>query len=356
MTAKPSSGPVVAPGGVARTVSTPAANPTGLLQVEVSGGDGNVTALHDGGGPVLSNARIVLIYWGSEWGAITTNPSHADFTAAFSKILASPWGSKLTQYRGASVGAVEAVDVNTSSDAAAHFTDPEIWNMINDRIAGGAVPEPSTAVDRIYCVVMPTGHSSSDTPFVGQHQMASRNGVDVVWAWVTNDGTLTGGNSAPKIFTHEVAEACTNPDVSSGFTVTSDQGDEIGDVCNNTFSVVNGVAEEAYWSDIDKSCVLPIQPDLKESSGQVVFLRAHDVGTGFGPPSDFLDIEAVFILDSDPSSAFGFQLRDDGNTPARDAMFATLNDAHAHNLRVTVDYFVEPGKKNGRAIRVALLR
>src|SRR5664279_5848600 len=83
MTTKPGPGPAGPPGGVARTVATAAARPTGPFQVELSGGDGNVTALHDGGGPVLSNARVVLIYWGSAWGLTTTNPSHDDCTAAF---------------------------------------------------------------------------------------------------------------------------------------------------------------------------------------------------------------------------------------------------------------------------------
>jgi hypothetical protein len=97
-------------------------------------------------------------------------------------------------------------------------------------------------------------------------------------------------------------------------------------------------------------------PDLKQSAGKIVFLRAHDVGTGFGPPSDFLDIEAVFILDSDRSSAFGFQLRNDDNRVTREAMFALLRDAFAKDSPVTVDFFVDPGKKNGRAIRIALAR
>lgn len=85
------------------------------------------------------------------------------------------------------------MDVNDSSDPAASFTDPQIWTMIDGRITDGKVPAPSNSTDRIYCVIMPTGHSSGDTPFVGQHQVANRNGVNVYWAWVTNDGTLTGG-------------------------------------------------------------------------------------------------------------------------------------------------------------------
>ena len=96
--------------------------------------------------------------------------------------------------------------------------------------------------------------------------------------------------------------------------------------------------------------------DLKQGAGRIVFLRAHDVGTGWGPPSDFLDIEAVFILDSDRTSAFGFQLRNDDNRVTREAMFDLLRDAYVNNLPVTVDYFIDPGKKNGRAIRIALVR
>jgi ABC-type transporter MlaC component len=48
-------------------------------------------------------------------GLTTTNPSHRDFTAAFTQILASPWGSKLTQYRGASVGMLSVTEDEASA-------------------------------------------------------------------------------------------------------------------------------------------------------------------------------------------------------------------------------------------------
>jgi hypothetical protein len=96
--------------------------------------------------------------------------------------------------------------------------------------------------------------------------------------------------------------------------------------------------------------------DLKNSEGKLTFLRAHDVGTGFGPPTDFLDVEVVFILDSVPQGAFGFQLRTDANEPVREAMVGLLRDAYVNNLKVSVDYFIDPGKHNGRAIRIALVR
>jgi hypothetical protein len=95
---------------------------------------------------------------------------------------------------------------------------------------------------------------------------------------------------------------------------------------------------------------------LLEKTGKIVFLRAHDLGTGFGPPTDQIDVEAVFILNAVAEGAFGFQLRNDDKLPARQAMFGLLRDAFVNNLPVTADYLIDPGKKNGIAIRVALTR
>ena len=96
--------------------------------------------------------------------------------------------------------------------------------------------------------------------------------------------------------------------------------------------------------------------NLLEKTGKIVFLRAHDPGTKYGPPNDQLDVEAVFILNAINDGAYGFQLRNDGNLPARQAMFSLLRDAFVNNLPVTADYLIDPGKNNGVAIRIALTR
>ena len=95
---------------------------------------------------------------------------------------------------------------------------------------------------------------------------------------------------------------------------------------------------------------------LLEKSGTIVFLRAHDLGTAYGPPNDQLDVEAVFILNAIGDGAYGFQLRNDDKLPARQALFSLVRDAFVDNLPVTTDYFIDPGKMNGVAIRVALTR
>ncbi len=91
-----------------------------------------------------------------------------------------------------------------------------------------------------------------------------------------------------------------------------------------------------------------------QSSGKLTFLRVHDLGTKFGPPSDQIDVEAVIKLNTEPERAMGFQLRNDGNRPARQGMLDLLRDAFNNNWTVTVDYDIDDGKKNGVAMRVAL--
>jgi len=95
---------------------------------------------------------------------------------------------------------------------------------------------------------------------------------------------------------------------------------------------------------------------LLESSGKVSFLRVHDVGTGFGPPSDFIDVEVVVKLDTKPANAFGFQLRNDNNRPARAGMLDLLRDAFNNNWVVVIDYNLDTGKTNGVIIRTALTK
>ena len=100
--------------------------------------------------------------------------------------------------------------------------------------------------------------------------------------------------------------------------------------------------------------VRPPPPGLLQSCGKISFLRGNDVGGGFGPPNDFIDVEVVTKLNTFPARAMGFQLRNDGNEPARHGMLDLLRDAFNNNSNVCIDYFLVPGRNNGVIIRVAL--
>ena len=94
---------------------------------------------------------------------------------------------------------------------------------------------------------------------------------------------------------------------------------------------------------------------ISSQTGRLRFLRVNDVGGGYGPPSDFIDVEAVCSFDP-TQSAFGFTLRNDDERVAHQGMLDLLRDAYANSLTVTIDYDLPPGKRNGRIIRVALQR
>lgn len=96
------------------------------------------------------------------------------------------------------------------------------------------------------------------------------------------------------------------------------------------------------------------QRRLLQSTGRIDFLRVHDVGSAYGPPSDRIDVEVVIHLDTMPGKAYGFQLRNDGQRAARQGMLDLLRDAFAQNGIVTIDYWIDDGKNNGEIIRVAL--
>ena len=91
-------------------------------------------------------------------------------------------------------------------------------------------------------------------------------------------------------------------------------------------------------------------------SGKLSLLRVHDRGTKYGPPSDQIDVEVVVQFVGRPADAFGFQLRDDSNGPAREGMLGLLRDGFNYSWTVNIDYNIAAGKKNGTIIRTWLTK
>lgn len=82
----------------------------------------------------------------------------------------------------------------------------------------------------------------------------------------------------------------------------------------------------------------------------------NDLGSAYGSPSDYIDVEVVIQLDSLPGKAFGFQLRNDNFLPARQRMLDLLRDAFTNNFPILIDYNITPPKSNGVIIRVAVVK
>lgn len=91
---------------------------------------------------------------------------------------------------------------------------------------------------------------------------------------------------------------------------------------------------------------------LVETVGHISFLRAHELGTGYGKPPNFLDCEVIVLLAEQPYRAFGFRLRADPDEPARREMLDLLRSAFVAGRAVRLDY-VKTGPRVGEIIRVA---
>ena len=91
---------------------------------------------------------------------------------------------------------------------------------------------------------------------------------------------------------------------------------------------------------------------LYRVSGNVTFLRVNALGSGYGPAQDFIDGEVIIKLNTHPDSAYGFQLRNTGERPMREAMFTLLKEAYKNNWQISIDYWQEQGKKNSVIYRL----
>jgi hypothetical protein len=252
------------PGRVVRRLA--AATPPGGGDVAFSP-DYAVTSTTDGGGRLLTHVEVVLCFWGSFWRTHPPPaPSRDDYETAIEGIVTGPYMSGLGQYRGIGPGTLIYSEINDGTDPVDGYTDADVVNMLTARLQAGAMPPPIAGHDRLYVVILPVGVSNALTQYVGQHQSFVYNGVTGYYAWVGNTGSLTGHNCVTKVFSHELADACTNPnvDTSNDGILVSGAGvanDEIADTCNNQFTTitVNGLScsLQSYWSKADNACILP---------------------------------------------------------------------------------------------------
>lgn len=93
---------------------------------------------------------------------------------------------------------------------------------------------------------------------------------------------------------------------------------------------------------------------IRTAIGKLAFLRVHRLGSGFGPPSDFIDIEVVIGIKG-AQGGFGFTLRNDAKLFAHQGMLDLLRDVFNSDTVVEVEHEVDPGefgKINGTILRV----
>lgn len=231
---------------------TPPAGPT---QFHTGCDAGGGTSVSNGGGPVLPNYRVQLVFWGAYWGG-APSPTIAALQTAIQALLAGPYLSSLAQYGvlGATYRGSTLVTA-TNPPFALTATDVETL-LLNPLMLSMQLPTPTAEPDVYYLVVTPPGLTS-----FGEHTFGTFTGPGAGRFHFAFVLTNTLMSDFTRIATHELVEGFTDPE-GTGWQVEPRNPiswNEICDVCCS-FPVdpVTGYTVASYWSATDLACILPI--------------------------------------------------------------------------------------------------
>jgi hypothetical protein len=252
-----------------------------VLEAPCAHASGTTPTIADGGGKILDDVRVNLLCWGAYW---TSEPNGALFQ--FGQICDglrhlieySPYMAGLSQYRGVKQGRMGVANINNSTPVPNPFSDTDITNLLTSELnrVGGqrTLPTPDETIQRyggnsvLYFVIPPDGIPCTQPDPAknrnGSHSFFDLDSMRIYYGWALHNGIQNDPNGAIAILSHELVEACTDPE-GTGFQMnapgicTSDPHAwcEIGDVCNTNGTTLNGLNVRSYWSDTSKACVIP---------------------------------------------------------------------------------------------------
>ncbi len=243
----------------------------GQAQNRPSGGGQNIS-YH--GGPVIHQAKVVSIFWGSQWGS-ATNPSALaqNIMGFFAQFGETGEYNVITQY-GDGSGLIQKsnltndywVDtVNPPTNVTDTSIQAEVVRYLN--LNKGGVADAST----IYEVFLPStsyasfGNSTScggpNLQFCAYHNNFSHGGVDVKYSSMPYPGCggcqwtgFTVEQNFEHFACHETREAVTDPDGNAWF---DRRGNEADDKCawSPAPFIDGGFGYQWEWSNAAGACV-----------------------------------------------------------------------------------------------------
>jgi hypothetical protein len=224
------------------------------------------------GGPVIANAKVYAVYWGS-------NVQFQDHINQFyPAILNSPYMDWLKEYntptqqigRGSFGGAV----IDTSAPSGTSVTDDQIQSEIEKLIdAGKLPPNDGNNLYMVYfppgvAITGPQGAGSSCVEFCAYHgtfQKGGQNGYygvmpDLGGACASGCGNGSAQDNITEVSSHEMIEAITDGAVGLATTAGpplawyDNNNGEIGDICVGNGAQVAGFTVQLEWSNKVGKC------------------------------------------------------------------------------------------------------
>jgi hypothetical protein len=254
------------------------------------------------GGPLLTSAQVVTIFWGAAWNQAAQAALIPQINQFFDFILTSSLMDVLTEYsvsgqqigHGSRTGSVK-ITTTEPGGGTGTVSDAQIQQALQGWISAGTVP-PRTS-NTLYFVYLPPGVVStmgggaSCQQYCGYHNQIGGATFYAVEPYITCAGCSFGQifNSLTKVSSHELCEAITDPALNAWFDPNT--GDEIGDICNGGITQLGGYTVQTEWSNLANMCVL--RPEFSPVYAQ------GDPGTGIGGYDLKSPRDQVFAFDYD---------------------------------------------------------
>jgi hypothetical protein len=201
--------------------------PTRLSANNYAGGVGGAGTLSYHGGPVMANAKVVLIFWGSSFG---TASAPSNYAKAMQKFRDTQGGlvkhtNMLAQYNASQSNLIGQLDVFDPSNPPQNVNDAAVQAEVKKWFSG-----TNAKFDTIYEVFLPSGSFSSDgtdascgatsgytLAYCAYHSNYAVSGGNVKYSiepWPSCSGCKAAGftteNNAQHFMVHETREAMTD--------------------------------------------------------------------------------------------------------------------------------------------------
>jgi len=228
------------------------------------------------GGPVQTNPKIYVVYWGSAWnGSGDPKGVRAYYNAFLGIIGGSRWLNSVTQYTqsgGQHVGNAAGSFVGSYVDTTSSPPRRPTQSQLASEAAKAAAHYGDYSASASYIVALPTGirPSGFGTQYCAWHSSATISGKGTIAytnepylpdvgascgaGSVNNPGTLDGVSI---VGGHEQGETETDPQPNTGWLDSSNA--ENGDKCAWTNLINNpnagGYPTQPLWSNANNGCV-----------------------------------------------------------------------------------------------------
>jgi hypothetical protein len=222
------------------------------------------------GGPTITSAKVVFIFWGPSFAAGGADNAYATTLQAYrNQFGTTPEFNTITQYSGiqlANLGSGTA-DLFDTSTPPANVTDAIVQAKVNSYLATNAfnastiyeVVTPSSSYSSSGSSTSCGGPSLSYCAYHGNFASGSNDVKYSIQPWPGCGGCSVAGwsnvQNQEHFVCHETREAVTDPDLNAWF---DQRGQEADDKCAWTptpFLGTGGYGYQYEWSNLTKSCV-----------------------------------------------------------------------------------------------------